>query len=80
MIYFVSCSQCIVQYVGQATLPFHKRINVQKRAKYGCQHVKHFKDVFTSASFSVQIIEVFSGSGYKNKLTVKLGQIEKTTG
>ena len=67
MIHLLSCNLCNVQYVGETTLPLHKRINLHKRAKSGCEHViKRFKHVCVDASFSVQIIEVFPGTGYKN--------------
>ena len=67
VIYFLSCNQCNVQYVGETTLPLHKRINLHKRAKFGCKYViKHFKDVCVGASLSVQIAELFPVTGYKN--------------
>ena len=37
------------------------------RVNSGCEYViKHLKDVCIGASFSVQIIEAFPGTGYKN--------------
>ena len=49
-------------------MPLNKRINLNRRAKSGCEYViKHFKDVSICASFSVQNIEVFPGAGYKSK-------------
>ena len=58
-----------MQCVSQTTLPLHKRINLHRKAKYGCKYViKHFKDVCIGASFPVQISEVFPGTGYNNKL------------
>ena len=33
VICLLSCNQCNVQYVGEAILPFHKRMNLHLRAK-----------------------------------------------
>ena len=67
MIYLqLSCNQCNVRYVGETTLLLHKGISLHRRAKSGCEDVmKHFKDVCVGASSSVQITEVFPGTGYK---------------
>ena len=63
MIYLLSCNQCYVKYVGETTLSLHKRINLHRRAKYGCKYViKHFKDFYAGTSFSVLIIELFAGT------------------
>ena len=68
MIYLLPCNHCNVQYVRETTLPLHKTINLHKWAKSGCEYViKHFKDICIGESFSVQIIKVFLGTGYKNK-------------
>ena len=75
MIYSLPCNQCNVQYVGDTTLPLHKRINLYRRAKSGCEYgIKHFKDVWIGASFSIQIIEVFAGTGYKNNKVCPVNQ------
>ena len=67
MIFLLSCNHCNVEYVGGTTLPLRKTISLHKWAKSGCEYViKHFKDICIGASFSVQIIEVFLGTGYKN--------------
>ena len=67
MIYLLSCNQCNVQYVGEITFLLKERINLHRRAKSGCEYViKYFKDVCVGASPSVQIIELFSGTGHKN--------------
>ena len=67
VIFFFFCNECRVQYGSESTLPLHKRINLHRRAKFGCENViKHFKDFCISASFSVQIIQVLSGIGCNN--------------
>ena len=49
-------------YVGETTLPLHRRINLHRRVKSACEYViKNVKDVCVGASFSVQIIEIFYG-------------------
>ena len=79
MIYLLSCDQWNVQYVGETTLPLHKKFNSHRKAKSGCVYViKHLKDVCVSASFAVQMIEVFPGTGHTRttrcvQLTMKLG-------
>ena len=67
VIYFLSCNQCNVQYVGETTLPLHKRINLHSRTYTRCKNVIiHFKDVCVHASCSVQTIEAFPGTWYRN--------------
>lgn len=77
VIYVLSCNVCNAQYICETTLPFHKSINLHRRAKSGCEYViKCFKDVYVGASFSVEIIEVFPGTGYTTRnvqLIVRLG-------
>ena len=65
VIYLLSCSECHIQYVGETALPLHKRMNIHRKAKTGCENIiKHFKDSCPQAYFTVQIIEKFIGSGY----------------
>ena len=65
VIYLLSCTECHIQYVGETTLPLHKRMNIHRKAKTGCENIiKHFKDSCPQAKFTVQIIEKFIGSGY----------------
>ena len=67
LIYLLSCNNCNIQYVGETALPLHKRINIHRKAKTGCEYViKHFKETCKGASFNVQILEKFVGNGYKN--------------
>ena len=67
MIYSLPCSYCSVQYVDESTMSLYEKINSYKRAKSGCMHVvKNFKDIYVRASWSVQIIEIFPGTEYKN--------------
>ena len=55
-------TQCNVQYIGETTLPLHRRINLHRRVKSACEYViKNVKDVCVGASFSVQITEIFYG-------------------
>ena len=50
-----------------SVVALHKKINLHRKAKFGCKNIiKYSKDVCIGASFSVQIIEVFPGTGYKN--------------
>ena len=61
------CNQCNVQYLSETTLLLHKRINLHRKPKSGCEcAIQHFKDVCVRAFFIVQIIEVFPGTGNKS--------------
>ena len=54
MVYLSSCNQCNVHYVGEITVPLHKRINLHRRAKSRCKYnIKHFKDVCVGAYIPV---------------------------
>ena len=67
LIYLLSCNNCNIQYVGETAIPLHKRINIHRKAKTGCEYViKHFKETCAGASFSIQILEKFVGTGYSN--------------
>lgn len=66
MIHLVSCNQCNLKYVGETTLPLDKRINLHRRVRSGWKYfMKVFKDVYVSASFLVQMIKIFPGTGYR---------------
>ena len=55
VVYLLSCNQCNVQYASETALPLHKRINLHRRAKSGCENdIKYFKDVCIGASFPVK--------------------------
>ena len=65
LIYLLTCSSCNLQYVGETTQPLHKRINIHRTAKSGCEHmINHYKDVCAGAHFTIQILECFPGTGY----------------
>ena len=64
MIYLLSCNQYNVQYVREVSLPLHQRNNLHRSANSRYEYVtKHLKDVCVGASLSVQITEVFPGTG-----------------
>ena len=64
MIYLLSCNQYNVQYVREVSLPLHKRNNLHRSANSRYEYVtKHLKDVCVGTSLSVQITEVFPGTG-----------------
>ena len=66
-IYVIQCSSCLVQYVGESVIPVHKRMNIHRKAKVGCEiAIDHFKNVCPGATFSVQILENLPGNGYQN--------------
>ena len=66
-IYVIQCSSCLVQYVGESVIPVHKRMNIHRKGKTGCEiAIDHFKNVCPNSSFSVRILENLSGDGYKD--------------
>ena len=66
-VYLLTCKSCFVQYVGESAIPLHKRINIHRRGKSGCEVlINHFTNVCPNSSFSIQILEVLPGDGYKN--------------
>ena len=67
LVYLLTCSSCNLQYVGETTIPLHRRINIHRTSKTGCEHmINHYKEVCVGSHFTVQIIEYFSGTGYIN--------------
>ena len=54
-----------MQYVGETILPLHKRMNIHRKSKSGCElMIEHFSCVCTNSSFTVQVIEKLDGNGY----------------
>ena len=67
VIYLMTCDNCNVQYVGETTTPLNERMNRHKSPSSGCQHVMdHVSGTCVGSTFSVQILENLSGSGYLN--------------
>ena len=67
IIYLLTCKNCFTQNVGETVQKCHKRMNVHRKGKCGCDHViEHFSDCCKDASFFIQIIEKFPGNGYKD--------------
>ena len=66
LIYLLTCRNCSIQYVGETTIPLHKRINIHRTAKTGCEHIIKHKECCKDSSFQIQIIEHFEGTGYLN--------------
>ena len=65
IIYLLSCEGCNMQYVGETTVPLHKRINIHRTSKSGCTNIiTHKKEFCPKSEFRIQIIEAFTGSGY----------------
>ena len=64
----MTCNNCNIQYVGETTTPLNERMNRHRTAQSGCEHVlNHLKETCVGATFSIQILENFSGSGYVHK-------------
>ena len=53
--------------MAETTLLLHKRINIHRTTKSGCEYmIKHFWNDFIGSSFSIQMLEIFEGDGYVN--------------
>ena len=66
-VYLLSCKLCYVQYVGESVVPLHLRMNIHRKGKSGCEIlIDHFKNCCPNASFTIRVIEVLPGNGYKN--------------
>ena len=80
-VYLLTCKSCFVQYVGESVTPLHKRINVHRRGKSGCEIlIDHFTHCCPNSSFFIQILEVLPGTGYKDgalDLEMKAHRLER---
>ena len=66
-IYLLTCNGCNAQYVGESIIPLHKRMNIHRTAKSGCEiFINHFTEVCPNQTFSIQIIETLQSDGYSN--------------
>ena len=63
LVYILTCQGCNQQYVGETTIPLHKRINIHRTSKTGCE-IKHFDKTCKAFSFTIQVLEILPGSGY----------------
>ena len=67
VVYLLTCKKCHYQYVGESCIPLHKRINIHRTSESGCEiFINHFSTCCIAQSFSIQVIEVFEGDGYKD--------------
>ena len=66
-VYVLTCKSCFVQYVGESVTPLHKRINIHRIGKSGCEVlINHFNKVCPNSYFFIQILEVLPADGYKS--------------
>ena len=69
IIYLLTCEDRGTQYVGETANELHILINLHRRGKSGCPHInEHFNSCCKGKSYSIQIIEVFSGNGHNEML------------
>ena len=65
-IYLLTCNGCGMQYVGESIISLHKRMNIHRKNKSGCERmIEHFTEICKDATFSIQILEKLEGNGYK---------------
>ena len=66
-IYLLTCTSCFCQYIGETCIPLNKRLNIHRTATSGCEiFIDHFSTCCKGKSFTMQVIEIFVGDGYKN--------------
>ena len=45
VVYLLTCTTCNLQYVGETAQPLHKRINLHRKSKEGCEKfINHFEN------------------------------------
>ena len=66
-IYFVTCKNCGIQYVGESIAPVNLGMNINRKGKSGCKlSINHHKNVCKGTSFSIHILEKLEGDGSIN--------------
>ena len=65
LVYLLICKKCNLQYVGETTIPLHKRMNIHRTSKSGCENfISHFNGHCKGSGFDIQILEKLEGDGY----------------
>ncbi len=65
IVYLCTCLCCGIQYVGETAIPFHKRVNIHRTGKTGCEHqIRHCKEACNGYHFKYHILEKLPGNGY----------------
>ena len=68
LIYLLTCDTCNMQYVGETTTALNLRINNHRKSKKGCEHIINHNEYCSNVSFNIQVLEIFSESGYIDKI------------
>ena len=55
LVYILTCQGCNQQYVGETTIPLHKRINIHRTSEIV---IKHFDKTCIAISFTIQVLEI----------------------
>ena len=77
VVYMLTCTTCNIQYVGETTQPLHKRINLHRTSKAGCEKfINHFETT-CKKEFDIQIIEKLEGTGYDGQVQMDKEQLMK---
>ena len=59
-------------------MPLQKRINILRKAKSDCKHmIKHFKNDCDRSFVIIQILEIFSGTRYKNNKVFPIERMKR---
>ncbi len=67
IVYLCTCLCCNIQYVGETAIPIHKRFNIHRTGKAGCEHmIRHCKEACSGYQFKYNILEKLPGNGYSS--------------
>ena len=70
-----------MQYVGETAIPLHKRFNIHRTGKAGCEHmIRHCKEACSGYQFKYNILEKLPGNGYLStgELDPEMSKIRKS--
>ena len=66
-IYLLTIQNCGVEYIGESITLINLRMNIHRKSKCGCEHfINHYKNIYKSVNFSIQILEKLKGDGFLN--------------
>ena len=81
IVYLCTCLCCNIQYVGETAIPFHKRNNIHRTGKSGCEHmIHHCKEACNGYQFKYHILEKLPGTGYlpSGELDPEMSKLRKS--
>lgn len=78
LIYLLICENFNIQYVGETVLTLQTRININRKAEPGSNHmIKHFRNDCSRSSLIIKVLEIFPGTGYENKKVCPIKRVKR---